>query len=97
MRRRVSHGRQQSVGGGRTDKKEALTDLRVERQMAMSFESHDQTAQNRFKSFYAYPVSRFPEDDQGFTHWLVVYPSINRTGFERSGADVGNSRIARLR
>ena len=70
--RRAADRRQQPVDGRRTGREEELTDLRVERQMAVPLHGRDQAGQDGFEAFATDAIRGFPEDDEGLADRLGV-------------------------
>src|SRR5262249_14767968 len=74
---------QQSVDGRRADREEALADHGVQVQMAVLFQGRDETGQDRLEALATDPIRGLPQNDEGFTHRLVVGPPSNGGGGRR--------------
>jgi hypothetical protein len=61
---RVPDRREQPVDGRRAGREEELTDIGVEREMAVPLHGRDQTGEDGFKAFATDPIGGLPEDDE---------------------------------
>ena len=64
--------REQPVDGRRAGREEELTDIRVERQMAVPLHGRDQAGEDRFEAFATDPIGGLPEDDERLADRLGV-------------------------
>ena len=70
--RRAPDRRQQPVDGRRTGREEELTDIRVERQMAVPLHGRDQPGEDRFEAFATDAIRGLPEDDERLADRLRI-------------------------
>ena len=83
MTRRAADRREQPVDGRRTGREEALTDIRVERQMAVPLHGRDQAGQDGLEAFATDAIRGLPEDDEGLADRLRIDPPADATAYTR--------------
>ena len=89
--------RESSVEGRRTGFEEELTDLQVEREMAIPLHGRDQPRKDRFETLPTDAIRSLPEDDEGLADRLgvIVRPGLVALGI--TGPSPVRRRIACLR
>ena len=68
------HRGQQPVDGRRAGRQETLSHRGIEGQMPVPFQGRDEAGQDRLEALATNAIRCFPQDDEGFSHGLVVGP-----------------------